>query len=695
MPPWLYFSRPTNLAFHNLCSASTKLPFGTRTLLGLGLNFCPRPSLSTSRTDVDFDRFRRDCYTKLFFAGSPALPPTTLFIRSKWEPPRERIDPEFRSRVADFNRNTAALFRRRKCRPNFIPSQLAAFENLRVRSDLVIFQCDKNLGPAIIERERYIRLALDDHLSDTTTYRRLTAAVAVNRIQAIRRILVNFIERNLEAQNNKRDAKFLRRSLSVKDPFAYFYITAKVHKTPFKTRPIVSVSGSLLHGLGRWVDHYLQQICAGIPYRATSSQTLVDELRALGPLPPSARFFTCDALSMYTNIDTDDALETIDKYLRQTDACRTLDTDCDSIMAALKIIMRHNVFRFGDTYWLQLQGTAMGTPPAPMYATLYFAILEIQFCPSELPLAFYRRYIDDGFGIWNPSTSDTVAAAAEWTSFQLRFNGLCSLRWEFTPQSTSVDFLDLTISLDQHSFTISTRLFEKALNLYLYLPPHSSHPPGVLKGLIFGMIKRIFQLSSDTIQAQSDCRRFLTRLVARGYSPLNVTRIARLAEASLRTRPDPSSRATQSPSLFLHVPFHPSDPRSSLIQQQFRSRMLVPGNRPLSSICNNERKPFKLDRLTIAYSRPRNLGNYFSPRKLHGPGVEASAVIDSDERIDASNPDPNAMSTPTPTSSIRIDRPHRSRRSFPGVPRDPGDPGDPELAPLTLSNTSETLTPPP
>ena len=43
----------------------------------------------------------------------------------------------------------------------------------RKHQQFLIVQCDKNLGPAIIERSEYILLALRDHLSDATTYQRL------------------------------------------------------------------------------------------------------------------------------------------------------------------------------------------------------------------------------------------------------------------------------------------------------------------------------------------------------------------------------------------------------------------------------------------------------------------------------------------------------------------------------------------
>ena len=70
--------------------------------------------------------------------------------------------------------------------------------------------------------------------------------------------------------------------------------------------------------------------------------------------------------------------------------------------------MTNNIFKFGDTNWLQLTGTAMGTPPAPNYATLYFNIWEMETIKKypELKESFYKRYIDDGFGIWIPQTAD-------------------------------------------------------------------------------------------------------------------------------------------------------------------------------------------------------------------------------------------------------------------------------------------------
>eukprot|EP00957_Ditylum_brightwellii_P149548 11388188-Ditylum_brightwellii.AAC.1 len=60
------------------------------------------------------------------------------------------------------------------------------------------------------------------------------------------------------------------------------------------------------------------------------------------------------------------------------------------------------------------------------------------------------------------------------------------MEWTFELANTLANFMDLTIMIKDGK--IVTKLYEKSLNLYLYTPPHSAHPPGVLNGIIFGQI---------------------------------------------------------------------------------------------------------------------------------------------------------------------------------------------------------------
>ena len=51
---------------------------------------------------------------------------------------------------------------------------------------------------------------------------------------------------------------------------------------------------------------------------------------------------------MYTNIETDHALNEIEDFLQSSEQFANLLKG--AIVAALKIIMRHNVFQFGETW---------------------------------------------------------------------------------------------------------------------------------------------------------------------------------------------------------------------------------------------------------------------------------------------------------------------------------------------------------
>ena len=67
---------------------------------------------------------------------------------------------------------------------------------------------------------------------------------------------------------------------------------------------------------------------------------------------------------MYTNIPTNTAIMLIARHLRKNISEECLKQN-EALIAALKLVMLNNIFSFGDMTFKQLNGTAMGTPPAP------------------------------------------------------------------------------------------------------------------------------------------------------------------------------------------------------------------------------------------------------------------------------------------------------------------------------------------
>ena len=77
-----------------------------------------------------------------------------------------------------------------------------------------------------------------------------------------------------------------------------------------------------------------------------------------------------------------------------------LNTNAD-ICALLDQCLNNNVFSFGDSYYRQKLGIAMGNPCAPPLAIIFLDRFEQQALGNAaLKPEFLVRYIDDYAGIW-------------------------------------------------------------------------------------------------------------------------------------------------------------------------------------------------------------------------------------------------------------------------------------------------------
>ena len=118
--------------------------------------------------------------------------------------------------------------------------------------------------------------------------------------------------------------------------------------------------------------------------------------------------------------------------------------------------MKFNVFTFGNSFFIQTNGTAMGTNAACMYAPIYYSYHE-ETVLSKLPFVkFYWRLIDDAFIVMDNG-------AGNFEELQLVMDNFGPigkhLEWVATKPSRSVDSLDLTVSINDAG-DIETRTFQ-------------------------------------------------------------------------------------------------------------------------------------------------------------------------------------------------------------------------------------------
>ena len=130
----------------------------------------------------------------------------------------------------------------------------------------------------------------------------------------------------------------------------------------------------------KWLDYWLQKVKRHVPTHVKDSQQVLDELASL-VLPPNTKIFVTDADAMYNNnnIDTDHALHVITWWLTNLNSRGLLPSDfhLEAVREAMELVLRNNIFEYGDLCFIQLLGTAMGTSAAVMWATLYYAYHEV------------------------------------------------------------------------------------------------------------------------------------------------------------------------------------------------------------------------------------------------------------------------------------------------------------------------------
>ena len=622
--PKSYFPHVENLAFHDLTTGGI-LPPMANTLLGLGLKFIPTPKLNTSPDEqiTTLERFERDLSLKVFFAGdTDDTPPTnSLRVKSNWRPPPP---PQvIITRLRQFTHAINATFVNRPPSYNLTKTQRSILNAIKRNPEITIAPADKNLGPVAINTTQYTEWGMT-HLLDGLTYTIISEEQALSDARNLSKEIFDWTLRHRKALTDD-VVRYIRHHLecSSDDPFGYFYLTIKLHKSPVTTRPVCSDCASVPHALGKWLDSQLQPIVKTQATYFKDSYALKRELDTIH-LPPNARIFTYDAVSMYTNIDTEDCINRLTTYLLDpTTTAAYPHLTPIATTEALSLVMLNNRMQFDKTIVIQKKGIAMGMSPAPTIANLYVSLFEAKHISPGNPrqLFFLRRFIDDGIGIWL-TDPDSSKDEQEWSKFTTLINTM-GLSWEFTDRSTTAIFMDLTITIANGRFL--TAIYSKPLSLHLYIPPHSCHAPGIAKALIHGHTLRVLRLCSKQSDIDKELRQFYHRLTARGYSPTTILPLLAIAETSAREKVayektigwNDEKVTTNTDALFIHLPYHPSNPPSPHIQSLWRDIIAAPPNADnLTNLLNHSGNRIQISKMIVAYSRPPNLGNLLSCRKV-------------------------------------------------------------------------------
>ena len=393
---------------------------------------------------------------------------------------------------------------------------------LKHNKKITIKPADKNLGLTILDTSEYKNMCYK-HLNDTNTYKLIDDYSPDPSYYKLRSILNYYKKLHINNDNTLALTKLAssltqlhnHKSLRI----APFYCLPKIHKStisPIPGRPIASSIGTLTYHTSVYLDTQLQPILKHLHTVCTSSNNLILAMTNFKTNINSV-ILCADVTSLYPNIPINKGINTVYNVIKKLKLFSKNHLDC--LMHMLHWVLTNNYCTFDNNIYLQIKGTAMGTPVATTYANIFLYGIENEILLKHKPI-YYTRYIDDIFAIY-----DTHANAQHFIN---DFNNVIeSITLEAVTIKRDGVMLDLTLSLIQsHDKThdyITHSLYQKPANIYQYIPTSSHHKPHIFTNFINQEINRINLRCTNPSDFETCINLFKTRLINRGYSPSLLT----------------------------------------------------------------------------------------------------------------------------------------------------------------------------
>jgi hypothetical protein len=466
-----------------------------------------------------------------------------------------------------------------------------AYQTLREwarRTDVVLRNSDKNLGPTLMSKGYYVSCCLK-HLEDTASYTckgvlKPGSGREGMYVETLRDMLADILLKDGRMTQGAVDS-LLGSAQNYRLP--RFYIMPKLHKMsgdrPFEARPIVSQSGSLTEVASKMLSQLLNTVVGPQHWWALKdTPSLIrlleqfkvpvgDELHELSSKYPDNGemgqiwLISMDVTALYPNMDIDATIahvvHAVQSYIMEQtmengDSEESVTSHLDPaettalVAELLTFVLKHTYFTFdagdgkGRVLYQQIAGASMGSSCIPPAANIYMAALakdvvrrwmdgSLSDTGSPRKLLLAKGFIDDLFMVLYGTRADVDELAREIE----QQDPTGKIRLTVTASTTEVPYLDLWVR-----YTPTSRLtgklevapYAKELNKYLYIPPWSGHTPHSLSAFIAGEAKRLIRNSSNEEDATYACTRLMCHLVARGYGVEAVFR--QLAKASYARR---------------------------------------------------------------------------------------------------------------------------------------------------------------
>lgn len=217
-------------------------------------------------------------------------------------------------------------------------------------------------------------------------------------------------------------------------------------------------------------------------------------------IPYNSLLVTLDFDSLYTSIPYEYIRLVVSVTL---DRRIVKDTPTYFLMKLLDLILDKNYFKFGEQFFYQVSGVAMGSSMALSIANLFMGLLKEEYILNSNNNLYhkynmhYLQYIDDLIFVLDDAS--VIGPFCDW------INGIHpSISFSCQSHPNCIPFLDTVVYHELNK--LSVRLYKKGTDCNSYLNYRSFHPQSLRANIPFAQflrLKRNFTKQSDSKESAS------------------------------------------------------------------------------------------------------------------------------------------------------------------------------------------------
>ena len=389
---------------------------------------------------------------------------------------------------------------------NHTQEEIQTLKNLKKDESIIFKQSDKCKGIVVMDRNNYIEKAK----VITDAYE----PVARNPTPRNEALTKRIIKTTL---TGKTEEKIVQGITPQSSRTAELYGLPKDHKPGIPLRPIVSACGDPLDGLSSLLENITSQLLQFVPAHLRNTDEYLKRLNDAFPdhqLPPGAIVFSVDVVNLYGNIPVTEGISAVISLLEQHHHevdCHGLSTS--DVKGLLHHVLTANYVRFGEKYFRQTSGIAMGNRVAPPTAIIFMDALErkmIEQAPRK-PTA-YMRYIDDTLAVWTHGKEELDLFLQHLN----QAHDTVKFTMESTADQGKLAFLDTLISVDEDG-KYQTELYIKPTSSNIILHYESAQPMSMKKAVLRSQFQRAARLSSNDAARHRSTKKIIELFITNGY----------------------------------------------------------------------------------------------------------------------------------------------------------------------------------